>query len=226
MTRVLRAIAVFLVGCVGTQAADDASAGDAGMDVAAAAVVDAAATDVFVARDTPWPDAAPDPMGLVCTGRPIPEGLTCVVQDANAVGPCEGRGGVAFDGTRCRIARGPECTDEGRGAFDSLEECGVTCAAAGHCDLGALFVDPLGPGVMPSSCGEAPRECFVMYTRNWELIPEDCAVWAPFSGAPPTPAQLLSSEVPYPDHWPILYSMSLAADVFLYITCDQQGPSM
>lgn len=226
MTRVLRAIAVFLAGCVGTQAADDASAGDAGMDVAAAAVVDAAATDVFVARDTPWPDAAPDPMGLVCTGRPIPEGLTCVVQDANAVGPCEGRGGVAFDGTRCRIARGPECTDEGRGAFDSLEECGVTCAAAGHCDLNALFVDPLGPGVMPSSCGEAPRECFVMYTRNWELIPEDCAVWAPFSGAPPTPAQLLSSEVPYPDHWPILYSMSLAADVFLYITCDQQGPSM
>jgi hypothetical protein len=148
------------------------------------------------------------------------------VQDANAVGPCEGRGGVAFDGTRCRIARGPECTDEGRGAFDSLEECGVTCAAAGHCDLGALFVDPLGPGVMPSSCGEAPRECVRMWSFLAELIPEDCAVWAPFSRAPPTPYELLATEVPFPEHWELAYSLTLAADVLGSVHCDQRGPSM
>lgn len=220
------AIAVFFVGCVGTPAADDASAGDAGLDAAAPAVVDAAATDVFVTRDVPLPDAAPDPTGLVCTGRPIPEGLTCIVQDANAVGPCEGRGGVAFDGARCRIARGPECTDEGRGAFDSLEECGVTCAAAGHCDLSAVFVEPTGPGVMPSSCGEAPRECVRMWSFLAELIPEDCAVWAPFSRAPPTPYELLATEVPFPEHWELAYSLTLAADVLGSVNCDQRGPSM
>jgi hypothetical protein len=165
-------------------------------------------------------------MGLVCTGRPIPEGLTCVVQDASAVGPCEGRGGVAFDGTRCRIARGPECTDEGRGAFDSLEECGVTCAAAGHCDMFSLFPSPPEAAILPSFCGDAPRECFRMWALRGDLIPEDCSRWAPFSGAGPTPFQVYSSEVPFPEHWELLYSLTLAADVVGYVTCDQRDPSM
>lgn len=217
-------VAIVAAGCVGTHAVEDASSNDAGMD-GGAPVVDVAPTpDVFSPPDATR-DAARSHEGLVCTGSPIPDGLVCVVQDASIIGPCDGRGGVAFDGVRCRIARGPACGSAGRGVFDSLEECGVTCAAAGYCDLSVLFVDTFAPGVMPLYCGDAPRECFVMFSRGSDLLPEDCAVWAPFGPSPPTPYQALSSEIPFPEHWPLLYSLSLAADVLGEVYCDQRDPS-
>jgi hypothetical protein len=75
-------------------------------------------------------------LGVLCTGRQVPPGLPCVAQDIAAVGPCDGHGGVAFDGQQCLVARGVECSSGGVGAFDSIEECGVSCAAAGQCPLG------------------------------------------------------------------------------------------
>ena len=213
---------LFLAGCVESHPAEDAATTP---DAIADSPADAAHEDTppllgegGMADATI--DAAPPYEGLVCTGHPIPEGLSCVVQDAATVGPCDGHGGIAFDGVRCRLARGGSCPAAGVGAFDSLEECGVTCAAAGFCDFSAMdFIPPDGARV-PFRCGEAPTECVLMYSRLAYLIPDDCVVWGPFSVSSP---QVRSSEIPFPDHWPLLYSLSLAGDVLGYVTCDQNG---
>ena len=155
-------------------------------------------------------DAAPDITGLVCTGRPIPEGLTCVVQDPAAASSCGGTGGIVFDGSQCVAARGRECV-EPPGAFSSLEECGVTCAAAGHCDILSIsFPLPWGP---PQFCGDAVVECPLMWVVGHGNVPSTCAVWGPFS------ADVYSTDLPYPEQWDVLYSLSLARDVVLAVVC-------
>lgn len=150
------------------------------------------------------PDAAPDFTGLVCTGRPIPDGLTCVVQDPGTTGPCEGSGGVVFDGSQCVLARAGECTGE-LGAFASLEECGVTCAAAGNCNLLAIFV-PGEWSAPPQFCGDTPVACPQMYAWRRANLPASCAVWGPFSD------YVAMAELPFPEQWDVLYSLSLTRD--------------
>jgi hypothetical protein len=157
-------------------------------------------------------DAAPDFTGLVCTGRPIPEGLTCIVQDPGSTGPCGGAGGVVFDGSQCVLARAGECTGE-QGAFASLEECGVTCAAAGHCDPFAIWVDSEW-NPPPQYCGEHPYECPGMSVQRYDRVPADCAVWSPFHVR-----GVASEDLPFPEQWDVLYSLSLARDALGLVVC-------
>ena len=158
------------------------------------------------------PDAAPDFTGLVCTGRPIPDGLTCVVQDPGTTGPCGGSGGVVFDGSQCVLARAGECTGE-LGAFASLEECGVTCAAAGHCDILNLAIRSEWQA-LPQYCGDTPYECPGMSVDGYDRVPATCAVWGPFSHAP-----VRAADVPFPGQWDILYSLSLVRDTLGFVAC-------
>jgi hypothetical protein len=158
-------------------------------------------------------DAAPDFSSLVCTGRPIPEGLTCVVQDPAAAGPCDGAGGVVFDGSQCVLARAGDCTGE-LGAFASLEECGVTCAAAGHCNILNLAIRPEWQAP-PQYCGDTPYECPGMGVQRYDRLAPTCAVWGPFSQA-----LVRSEDVPFPGHWDLLYSLSLVRDTLGLVICD------
>lgn len=199
-------IALVLVGTC-----SDPQPPDAGTDAGAASSADASVTP-----DSP-PDAAPDVTNLFCTGRPIPAGLTCVTQDTDAVGACGGRGGVGFDGLHCRAVRGDECASAGLGAFDSLEECAVTCAAAGHCEYGALMVLPGDGGHGPAFCGDAPAECVLMDITIPEGISPSCAVWGLFSGG----HDVTPSELPYPQQWDVIWSLTLVGEYVGRVTCGQ-----
>lgn len=158
-------------------------------------------------------DAAPETTDLVCTGRPIPDGLSCVVQEPHLASRCGASGGVVFDGSHCVPSRGTSCGDTERGAFDSLEECGVTCAAAGHCDILALFIPPEWQSP-PQFCGEQLYECELMGLTYYDRVSADCTVWGPFStGA------VLSSTAPFPDQWALLYSLTLARPTLGSVSC-------
>ncbi len=207
MTRVFIAIALFAVGTCGTREAPDAASDDAGTNTPATA--DAAS------------DAAPAVADLWCTGRPVPEGLACVVQDVTTVGPCDGHGGVVFDGSECRVARGAACGSSERGGFDSLEECAVTCAAAGHCNLWGVRGPPEGPGVA-DHCGGALIECarVAAFTNlaTFARPPRDCAVWGPLADGLAS-----GSELPFPEQWDVMWSLTLVASYSYPVDCDP-GP--
>ncbi len=158
-------------------------------------------------------DAAPDTTDIVCTGRPIPDGLACVAQQAHLASACGGQGGVVFDGSHCVAARGAVCGESDRGAFDSLEECGVTCAAAGECDLLGLFVPPEWQPP-PESCGEQPYPCEAMWVQYRERVPEHCAVWGAFNSVGVFPATH-----PFPGQWEVLYSLTLASPTLGRVAC-------
>lgn len=219
MRSLFASVLLFLANaCSGAHGAPDAEQVDTpNGDAAATDVPEDAGADGAGHLDA-LIDAPPDYSGLICTGRPVPEGLPCRIQDASAVAPCEGRGAVAFDGTRCRLVRGDECSAAGRGAFDSLEECGVTCAGHGQCDRAALDNAPPDWAVEPSGCGDAPAECLSMRSWQWELIPPDCSVWGAFA-AP----RVSSSDVPFPEQWDVIWSLTLAADVLGSVTCNQSS---
>lgn len=188
-----------------------------------AASPDAARVDATPSVDSSVPpdsllDAAPDYSDLFCTGRPIPPGLTCIIQDPSQVGPCDGGGAVVFDGTQCRVARGAECGASGRGAFESLEECGVTCAAAGHCTPGRIWCLPGEGARVPEYCGHAPAECVIMSVDGYPLSP-GCAVWGVL-GSPDRRAT--TAELPYPEQWDVLWSLTLVSDIVGPVTCGQE----
>lgn len=194
---------LWVTACTGTHEADDAGL----------SLPDAAHDDVSASSDAAL-DAAPNVEGLICTGRPVPEGLSCLVQDPSVQGPCDGHGGVVFDGSQCRIARGGECAAGGRGAFDSLEECGVTCALADRCVQSRVFVAPLGE---PVAACEAPVECYSMGLDRDRVLPISCTAWGQFARLATVP----SSELPYPAQWDILWSLTLASDALAlrYVVC-------
>ncbi len=109
-----------------------------------------------------------------------------------------------FDGTHCVPALGPSCSGLEAGAFDSLEECGITCARAGRCDLSGVVYAPES-AVRATECGETPTACAQMGVRNYADIPSECAVWGPFHRG-----YVYATELPYPEQWDILFSLSLA----------------
>lgn len=193
-------------------------AADVAISVDATAGLDTVAnTDAAAQPDTASEDAAPDTSGLVCTGRPIPDGLTCTAQEPDLASHCDGRGGVVFDGTHCVPSRGALCGTGERGAFDSLEECGVTCAAAGQCDLLAFFVPPEWQSP-PQFCGEVPYECQVMGLQHYDRVSADCAVWGPFSTGAVSPVTH-----PFPEHWELLYSLTLASPTLGRVICSDRS---
>ena len=124
----------------------------------------------------------------VCSGAPVPTDLECVVQDARASSPCGGRGHYVFDGTLCQWAEGAECAGE-LGAFDTLEDCAVSCARAGYCNYIRVF-DGFGEPT-DYGCDEVRSRfvCELIAVQNGSEISDDCSVWGPFGrrhrGGPP-----------------------------------------
>jgi hypothetical protein len=99
------------------------------------------------------------------------------------------------------------------GAFASLEECGVTCAAAGHCELLSFFIDAEW-APFPQSCDERPYECPGMAIQRYERVPAECAVWGVFHVR-----GVSSADLPFPGQWEVLNSLSLAPDVLGLVIC-------
>ncbi len=190
--------------------ADAMNADDSGLGVDAVVPVDANR------QPDASEDAAPDTSSLVCTGRPIPEGLACVAQAAHLASACGGQGGVVFDGGHCVAARGAVCGETDRGAFDSLEECGVTCAAAGECDLLAFAIDSEWQAP-PQFCREQPYECPLMGVERRDRIPTSCAVWDAFNAG-----VVYSTTHPFPEQWDVLYSLTLAKPVLGRVFCEER----
>jgi hypothetical protein len=142
MSRFIAPVSILGAVTACSSAAPSEDSGTSSSDVGSEALVDGMAEPA---------DASRDYHDFLCTGRQVPPGLPCVAQDIAAVGPCDGHGGVAFDGQQCLVARGVECSSGGVGAFDSIEECGVSCAAAGQCPLGGHALGSAhGGGAIPS----------------------------------------------------------------------------
>lgn len=77
-----------------------------------------------------FPDAGPSDGGdwsavadLVC--GPLTD-AACTIQHPDDAHPCDGRGGVVFDGKFCQAAAGEHCGGE-PGAFASFVECAFAC---------------------------------------------------------------------------------------------------
>ena len=155
-----------VVGCGAPTPIDDAG-------------VDVVEPDAFF----PFPDAFSPPLDaivvddFICSGEPVPLDLECVTQDLRTTSACGARGHYVFDGELCQRPEGAECGGE-TGAFDTLEDCAVTCARAGHCGLVLLSVGPGEPSLV--NCAEAPAtDCTFIGPQTGTTIPEGCSIWGP-----------------------------------------------
>ena len=98
--------------------------------------VDTAPVD-DVGTDAPddWPDAfAMDASvdDILCTGMPVPRGLPCEPQEPAVASGCGGMGRVVYEQSiGCRVATGEACGPV-RGAFNTLEECAISCGRLGR----------------------------------------------------------------------------------------------
>lgn len=57
-----------------------------------------------------------------------------------------------------------------------------------------------------------------MRSWQWEIIPRDCAVWGAFAVP-----RVSSADVPFPEQWDVIWSLTLAADVLGIVTCNQSS---
>jgi len=174
--------------------------------VGEAGPLDASLGDTYVPPEDGFVPA--DDVALVneyiCSGEPVPLDLECVTQNLRTTSPCGDRGHYVFDGSVCNLSQGVECTGE-LGAFDTLEDCAVTCARAGHCTV--VWVD--GIERSPHTCDDVREHvtCETISVQGGADIPDDCALWAPFGrharGGPRVPGD-------GPEAMLMLFSASLA----------------
>ena len=193
MRRVFASIVLLVASCGESPATDDAGRDATTADSSLTAPdAFAPASDAVVLADH------------ICSGLAVPLDLECVTQNARLASACAGEGTYVFDGDACQRAEGVECTGE-RGAFDTLEDCAVTCARAGHCTV--IWVDGLTRE--PQTCDEVRENfrCETISVLGGTDIPDDCNVWAPFGrharGGPRVPGNT-------PDALLMLFSASLA----------------
>ena len=168
---------------------------------------DAGVSDAFA------PDASID--DILCTGMPVREVPPCPTQDPARTSRCGAEGGVVFNGDGCFPTQGMECGGE-RGAFNTLEDCAVSCARAGQCRVSRIIrgMPTSGAYAFPRDCSDTPWVVTGLRTV-WSHDTSRCAYFAGMRDR--TIVSL--SHLSLAQEWEVIRAVSLMPGSGLKINC-------